>query len=90
MPSSFATLWTVAHRAPRSVEFHKQEHWNGLPFPPPSALPDPGIKLLSPALAGRLFAAKPPGKPHKYKDELRDTVFVHNIIGREDSATYAT
>ena len=89
MPNSFATPWTVAHQAPRSVGFHKQEYWNGLPFPPPSVLPDPGIELLSPALAGRFFTTKPPGQPHKYRDELRYTVFVHNIIGREDSAIYA-
>ena len=41
-----------------------QEHWNGLPFPSPGDLPDPGIKHLSPALAGRFFTPEPPGKPH--------------------------
>ena len=48
----------VARQAPQSVEFSRQEYWNGLPFPSPGDLPDPGIKplsLMSPALAGRLF-----------------------------------
>ena len=31
----FATLWTVAHQAPLSTEFPRQEYWSGLPFPPP-------------------------------------------------------
>ena len=45
----FATPWTVAHQAPPSMEFTRQEYWSGLPFPSPGDLPDPGIKppLLS-------------------------------------------
>ena len=31
----FATPWTVAHQAPPSLEFSRQEHWSGLPFPSP-------------------------------------------------------
>ena len=31
----FATLWTVAHQAPLSMEFSRQEYWSGLPCPPP-------------------------------------------------------
>ena len=37
---------------------HGQEYWNGLPFPPPEDLPNPGIEpmsLLSPELAGGIF-----------------------------------
>ena len=29
----FANPWTVAHQAPLSMGFPRQEHWNGLPFP---------------------------------------------------------
>ena len=43
--------------------FPRQEYWSGLPFPSPGDLPDPGIKLSSPALADRVFTAEPPGKP---------------------------
>ena len=42
----FATLWTVAHQAPLSMRFSRQEYWTGLPFPPPGDLPDPGILCL--------------------------------------------
>ena len=31
----FATPWTVAHQAPLSMGFSKQEYWSGLPFPSP-------------------------------------------------------
>ena len=48
--SDFATLWTVAHQAPLSIGFSRQEYWSGLPFPSPGDLPDPGIKPRSPAL----------------------------------------
>ena len=40
---SFATPWTVAHQAPPSIGFPKQEYQSGLPFPPPGDLPDLGI-----------------------------------------------
>ena len=54
----FATPWTVAHQAPLSMEFSRQEYWSGLSCPPPGALPDPGIKhisLPSPEFAGGFF-----------------------------------
>ena len=40
---------TVAHQAPLSMEFPKQEHRCGLPFPSPGDFPDPGIEPTSPA-----------------------------------------
>ena len=46
----FATPWTVAHQAPLSVGFSRQEYWSGLPFPSPGDLPNPGIEPRSPAL----------------------------------------
>ena len=39
----------VAHQAPPSMGFSRQEYWSGLPFPSPGDLPDPGIKPGSPA-----------------------------------------
>ena len=59
----FATPWTVAHQAPLSMGFSRQEYWSGLPFPSPGDLLDPGIEPMSPALAGRFFATEPPKKP---------------------------
>ena len=44
--------------------FSRQEHWSGLPFPPPGDFPDPGNKPtypVSPAFAGRFFTTEPPG-----------------------------
>ena len=46
----FKTPWTVAHQAPLSMGFSRQEYWGGLLFPSPGDLPDPGIKPASPAL----------------------------------------
>ena len=44
-----ATPWTVARQAPLSMKFPKQEHWSGLPGPPPGDLPNPGIEPVPPA-----------------------------------------
>ena len=49
-------FWTVAHQAPLSMGFPRQEYWSGLICSPPENLPNPEIKpasLMSPALAGR-------------------------------------
>ena len=51
----FATPQTVAHQASLSMGFSRQEHWSELPFPSPGNLPNPGIELTSPALAGGFF-----------------------------------
>ena len=41
--------WTVAHQAPLSMGFSGQEHWSGLPCPPPGDLPAPGVEPAFPA-----------------------------------------
>ena len=55
----FVTPGTVAHQAPLFMEFSGQEYWRELPFPPPGASPDPGIRLvvslMTPPLTGRFF-----------------------------------
>ena len=43
------TPWTVAHQAPPSMGFSRQEYWSGFPFPSPGDLPDLGIEPWSPA-----------------------------------------
>ena len=45
----FTTPWTVAHQAPLSMGFSRQEYRSGLPFPSPGDLSDPGIEPMSPA-----------------------------------------
>ena len=47
---TLAIPWTVAHQAPLSMGFSRQEYWSGLPFPSPGDLPDPGIEPRSPTL----------------------------------------
>ena len=51
----FVTPWTVAHQAPPSMGFSRQEYWSGLPFPSPGDRPKPGIELSSPALQADAF-----------------------------------
>ena len=63
MSDSFATPWTVVHQASLSMGFPRPEYWSGLRIPPPEDLPDPGIKRVSPALAGGFFTTEPLGKP---------------------------
>ena len=55
----FMTLWTVAHQAPLSIAFSRQECWNGLPYPPPGHLPNPEIEsasLMSPTFSSVQFS----------------------------------
>ena len=54
----FLIPWTIAHQAPLSMEFCRQEYWSQSPFSTPGYLPNPGIEpksLASPTLAGRFF-----------------------------------
>ena len=46
--------WTVAHQAPLSMEFARQEYWSGLPLPFPGDLPDPGIEPEAPTASPAL------------------------------------
>ena len=67
----FATPWAAACQAPLSMEFSRQEYWKGLLLPSPGGLPDPEIKLWSPALQADSFSSEPPGKPRKYRKSER-------------------
>ena len=61
--SDSLTPWTVAHQAPLSMGFFRQDHWSGVPFPSSRGFLDPGIEPaspVSPALAGRCFTTEPP------------------------------
>ena len=51
----FETLWNAAHQAPLSMGFSRQEYWSRLQFLSPGDLPNPRIKPMSLALAGRFF-----------------------------------
>ena len=74
--------WTVAHQAPLSMGFSRQEYWSGLPCPPPGDLPSPEIKPASPALAGRFFTTEPPGKLSSFREELLTINFPGILLTR--------
>ena len=61
----FAIPRIVAHQAPLSMGFSRQEYWSGLPFPTPGDLPDPGIELRSPTLQADSLPTEPPEKLEK-------------------------
>ena len=54
------TLWTVAHLAPLSMGFSRQEYWSGLPFPSSGYLPEPGIEPMSATLQVDSVPTEPP------------------------------
>ena len=75
----FATPWTLAHQAPLSLEFSRQEYWSGLPFPSPEDLPDPGIEPGAPVLQVDSLPSEPLGKPPGKEDSVSS---VHlNFLG---------
>ena len=57
--SDSATPWAVAHRAPLSMEFSRQEYYSGLPCPSPGDLPGPGTDPGSPALQANSLLSEP-------------------------------
>ena len=56
----FVTPRTVAHQAPLSMEFSREEYWSGLPCPSPGDLPKPGVKPGFPALKADSLLSEPP------------------------------
>ena len=48
LSNSFVIPWTLAHQAPLSMGFSREEYWSGLPCPPPGCFSDPGIELALP------------------------------------------
>ena len=62
----------IAHQAPLSMRFCRQEYWKLLL--PPGNLPDPGLEPRSPALAGRFFTTEPPGKPIRRENGIESVL----------------
>ena len=75
-PTLLWPLWTIAHQAPLSMGFSRQEYWSGLPFPPPRDLPRPGIKPVFPALAGVFFITVPPGEPKHFISSVKLKILI--------------
>ena len=88
--------WTVAHQAPPSMGFSRQEYWSGLPFPSPGDLPDPGIEPRSPTLQADALTSAPPGKPGVYKVPLNSGVIrshcsckSHQCVSESESVSHS-
>ena len=87
--SNSATQWSVACRAPLSMEFSRQEYWRGLPSPTPGDLTNPGIdltSLASPALAGRFFTSV----PEKVKPTQNGRKESQSAVSRREHGCWAT
>ena len=76
----FVTPWTVAHRAPASMGFFRQEYWSGVPCPPPGDLPNPGIEPRSPALQADALLPEPSGKSDQNDQEEQLKYLISNQI----------
>ena len=77
-----ATLWTVAHQAPQSMGFSRQESWSGLTCPSPGDLSNPGIEsvsLKSLALAGGFFTTSTTWEAHKSKKKKSDRMWLGQL-----------
>ena len=62
----FVTLWIIAHQAPLSMGFSRQEYWSGLFCPPPGDLSHPVIQSCGSCIAGGFFTTEPSKKPYIY------------------------
>ena len=80
----FATPWTVAHEAPPSMEFSRQEYWSGLPFPSLGDLPNLGIELRPSALQVDSLPSEQPGKP-KNTEVLSLSLLQGNLLIQESN-----
>ena len=61
--------------------FSRQEYWNGLPFPSPGDLPDPGIEPWSPTLKAASLPSESPGN-------AKDSTFTHSTTSILDQSDY--
>ena len=88
------TPWTVAHQAPPSMGFSRQEYRSGLPFPSPGDRPNPGIEPRSPALQADALTSEPPGKPQRnpqiliYSGGQFSFIFAHTLPSKPCPGAY--
>ena len=60
--------------------FSRKEYWSGFPFPSPGDLPDPGIKLGSPALQADSLPSEPPWNPNKHTTNINNIIIILIIL----------
>ena len=78
---SVVSPWTIAHQAPLSMDFSRQDYWSVLPFPSPGDPPDPGVKSGSPALQAVPLPSEPPRKPRQSPSvDLLVCIFVKHLL----------
>ena len=75
-----ATPGTVAHQAPLSMGFSRQEYWSGVPFPSPGDLPVLGTELASPALQADSLPLAPPAFSDIFFRVFTDVVGLYFIL----------
>ena len=74
------TPWTIAHQAPLSMRFPRQEYWSGLPFPSPGDLLNPGIKPVSPAWQAEPLPLNHQGSPSNiYVASIMQMFFIFQL-----------
>ena len=73
-----------------SVEFSRQEHWSGLPFPSPGDLPDPGIEPGSPVLHADSLLSQPSGNQSESWSVMSDSLPPHGLYSPWDSPGQTT
>ena len=76
-----------SHQASLCMGFSRQEYWSGLLFPSPGDLPNPGIKLGSPALQADSLPSEWPGKPNGHSTQSN---YIFNEIPIESPTTFST
>ena len=77
--SDSATPWTVAHQAPPSMEFSRQEYWSGLPFPSPGTFPGLGIEPGSPTLQADALLSELPGNLTVFNCKIVDEYVLSRV-----------
>ena len=78
----FATPRAVSCQASLSMEFSRQEYWNGFPFPSPGDLPDPGFELGPPTLKADTLPSEPPGNTYIKASALPFMKYLPHEISR--------
>ena len=71
MSPTLVIPWTVAHQAPLSMGFSRQEYWSWLPLPSPGDILDPGIEPRSPTLQAGSLPTELQGKPPKLEEGMK-------------------
>ena len=82
---SLCDRMTVTCQAPLSLEFSRQEYWNGQPFSSPGDLPNPGIKSRSPTLQGD---SSPSDSPGEFKLRVGESLEIRKVSRSGDGEDF--